>query len=57
MLLTFNAPDKQIKSHRMANTSKNFSTYTPNVSRKVPNHSNNKKNKQETDFLVVGHNT
>ena len=57
MLLTFNAPDKQIKSQRMTNTSKNFSTYTPNVPRKTPNYSNNKRNKQETDLLVVGHNT
>jgi hypothetical protein len=41
----------------MTNTSKNFSTYTPNVPRKTPNYSNNKRNKQETDLLVVGHNT
>jgi hypothetical protein len=41
----------------MANTSKNFSTYTPNIPRKAPNFSSNKRNKQETDFLVIGHNT
>lgn len=41
----------------MTNTSKNFSTYTPNISRKAPNLSNNKRSKQEADFVVVGHNT
>ena len=48
MLLTFNAPDTSIKSHRMSNTSKNFSTYTPNSSRKAPNLSNQKRNKPES---------
>ncbi len=57
MLLTFNAPDTAIKSQRMSNTTKNFSTYTPNVSRKAPNLSNQKRNKPETEFLIVGHNT
>ena len=59
MLLTFNAPNvkQQSKPSRMSQTnSKNFGQYTPNVTRKMPNYSSNKKTKVEgNDFLVVGH--
>ena len=55
MLLTFNAPVQNKPSRMSMTNSKAFGTHTPNLSRKTPNYSSNKKTKVEGDFLVVGH--